>query len=51
MARRTNVRAPPTILIIKSTMPTLISLPSESRGRKSAKLLSKAFSECALFQI
>jgi hypothetical protein len=38
MARRPNVRAPPTILI-KSTIPTLISLPREGRGREISRIL------------
>lgn len=51
MKRRAKDRAPPTILTMKSIMPTLISLPRESNGKKSDKLLSKAFNEWVLFQI
>jgi len=48
MTRRPNVRTPPTILIMYSIIPTLVSLPKDSKGRKSAKLLSKAFNQSAI---
>lgn len=44
---KTKVRAPPTILMIKSTAPMLILLGIDNNGRKSARLLTKAFCKCA----
>ena len=46
--RRPKVSAPPAIFTMKSITPALLG--GGSRGRKSARLLSKAFNVCVLFQ-